>query len=110
MTTALDHPKRAALLDELHARRAPRLQPRARVVHLALKHAHNAANRDRGADLEHLAALTGEPPLPFGTRHHVFTRSLASGDAEVTWESHTELTAYTAVVADPPRGALRRRR
>ena len=101
MTTARDHPKRAALLDELHARRAPRLQPRARVVHLALKHAHNAANRDRTADLEHLAALTGEEAMPPGTRHHVFNLSDDQGDAVVRWESHTELTAYTAVVADP---------
>ena len=93
----LDHPKRGPLLDELHARAAPRLQAPTRVVHLALKQPNNAANRDRSLDLTQLANLAAQQDISSDTRHHVFTR----GPAEVTWESHTEYVAYTAVIPDP---------
>ncbi|NYD99689.1 putative membrane-anchored protein [Kineosphaera limosa] len=61
MNANLDHPKRQWLLEELHARTAPRVQAPVRVIHLALKQPANAAGRDRNADLRQLIALQGSP-------------------------------------------------
>lgn len=92
-----DHPLREALLDELHAREAPRITTPATVIGLALKRPHQAAQRDREEDLAQLSALAGGATFAPGTKHAAFSRD----GWDITWESHTEFTSYTAV-ADAP--------
>ena len=95
-----DHPGRGPLLEELHARPAPRIHPSSLVLHLALEQPQAAAVRDRGDDVRQLRALVGGDGagLPEEPRHHVFQR----GAWEITWESHTEFTSYTAVRPELP--------
>ncbi|NNM48200.1 DUF3422 family protein [Knoellia koreensis] len=97
----LDHPGRVPLLEELHARPAPRFGAPALVLHLALAQPAAAAVRDRGDDERQLRALISATADALdGARHHVFRR----GPWEVTWESHTEFTSYTAVRPEPDAG------
>ncbi|WP_392424064.1 DUF3422 family protein [Barrientosiimonas humi] len=92
-----DHPLREALLDELHAREAPRITTPATVLGIALKRPHQAAQRDREEDLGQLSALAGGAAFAPGTKHAAFTRD----GWRVLWESHTEFTSYTAVAESP---------
>ena len=92
-----DHPHRETLANELHARPFPRIGAPSHVLFFALKQTRDAASRDRGRDLGHLAALlarfaAGEPE-PGAT--HWFGKI---GPHRLKWECHTEFTTYTLFV------------
>ncbi|MEX1663058.1 DUF3422 family protein [Thioclava sp. 15-R06ZXC-3] len=90
-----DHPQRYALVNELHARPYPRLSVPGHAVYVAFKEPHNAANRDRAKDQEHLQALltrAGATPPQTGITHYAGR----IGRHELKWESHTEFTTYLA--------------
>jgi uncharacterized membrane-anchored protein len=95
-----EHPQRLALTNELHARPFQPMQAPGRCLHLALKPATNAAERDPNADVEHLLALLdrhGAPhPRPDASHH---TAEL--GRVRLTWERHTEFVSYTLYEAVP---------
>ena len=89
-----DHPLRYAMTNELHARPFPSLGVPASAVYLAIKQPHDAANRDRRADLDHLTALLdrhGAPHPRPGDTHY----SGRIGRHILKWESHTEFVTYT---------------
>lgn len=95
-----DHPLRATINDELHARPHPRLTAPAVLSHVVLM----AGEADAEADRERFAALcreNGATPPPEGARHH----AAAVGGRTVRWERHGEFTAVTVVadaIADLP--------
>ncbi|KPP92013.1 MAG: putative membrane-anchored protein conserved in bacteria [Rhodobacteraceae bacterium HLUCCA08] len=99
-----DHPLRYQVANELHARPFPVLQAPSRAVFLALKPAQKAAERDRGADFDHLLDLLdrhGAPHPPAGATHYFGQ----IGKHQLKWESHTEFVTYTIFgdgVADTP--------
>ena len=91
----IDHPLRFSLTEELHARPSPRLTVPCHAVMVAFKEPRDAANRDRGADLAHLADLLarhGAPPPSPGATH--VTAQI--GAYRLRWESYTEFVTYTA--------------
>lgn len=94
-TTPLpDLPDRYALSNELHARPFPELKAPCRAVCVAIKQEHNAAERDRDADREHLIELLdrfGAPHPAPGANHH----SARIGNGFLKWEQHTEFVSYT---------------
>ena len=94
MSPIEDHPLRYPMANELHARPFPRVKAPARAAYLAIKPAHNAAGRDRDADLAHLVALLDrygvQHPQP-GATHY----SGMIGKHMLKWESHTEFVTYT---------------
>ncbi|MCX7888321.1 MAG: DUF3422 domain-containing protein [Rhodobacteraceae bacterium] len=95
MTPIDDHPLRFALVNELHARPFPALEAPSQCVYLAIKEPLDAANRDRGRDAAHLAALLdrhGAAHPPPGATHHAAT----IGKHDLKWESHTEFVTYSA--------------
>nr|WP_281358854.1 DUF3422 domain-containing protein [Flexivirga aerilata] len=83
---------RRPLLDELHARAAPRFSAPARVVHLALKDPGDSVARDRAEDRRMLSELAGEP-VP-DRRSFEFERR----GYTIDWENHTEYAGYTALL------------
>ena len=89
-----DHPLRYELANELHARPFPSLSAPCTAAYLAIKQPHDAAKRDRGADLAHLVALLDRygagHPQP-GATHY----SGKIGRHVLKWESHTEFVTYT---------------
>ncbi|SLN52285.1 hypothetical protein PEL8287_02751 [Roseovarius litorisediminis] len=89
-----DNPLRYQLANELHARPFPSLGPSCTAVFLAIKQPHDAAKRDRDADLAHLTALLDRygaaHPQP-GATHY----SGKIGRHVLKWESHTEFVTYT---------------
>lgn len=102
----LDHVLRTAMLDELHARPAPRMGVPSRAIHLALKVPRDAATRDRTADDRQLAALSQAADLAMGGGDPD-ARELAGHGYAVRFDSHTEVVTYTAhsttntVTSDP---------
>ncbi|MEI4231790.1 DUF3422 family protein [Roseovarius sp. D22-M7] len=89
-----DHPLRYELANELHARPFPTLEAPCTAVFLAIKAPHDAAKRDRAADLAHLTALLdryGAPHPQPGATHY----SGQIGKHMLKWESHTEMVTYT---------------
>ncbi|WP_085867803.1 DUF3422 family protein [Pseudoruegeria aquimaris] len=100
MPQIADHPDRYALANELHARPFPTLKAPGQAVFLAIKREHNAAGRDRGADVAHLLALLdryGAPHPQPGATHY----SGAIGAHRLKWESHTEFVTYTVFMEGP---------
>ncbi|WP_299837041.1 DUF3422 family protein [uncultured Jannaschia sp.] len=89
-----DHPERYETALELHARPFPALRTGSEAAFLAVKRAHDAANRDRAADRAHLFALLdrfgADHPKPDAT--HFFG---TLGRYRLKWESHTEFVTYT---------------
>jgi len=89
-----DHPLRYELANELHARPFPSLSAPCTAAYLAIKQPHDAAKRDRAADLAHLTALLdrygASHPQP-GATHY----SGQIGRHVLKWESHTEFVTYT---------------
>ncbi|MDT8327829.1 MAG: DUF3422 domain-containing protein [Roseovarius sp.] len=89
-----DHPLRYELANELHARPFPSLNAPCTAAYLAIKQPHDAAKRDRAADLAHLVALLDRygagHPQP-GATHY----SGKIGRHVLKWESHTEFVTYT---------------
>ena len=94
MAPIADHPLRYDLINELHARPFPQLQAPATAAYLAIKREHDAAKRDRAADLAHLTELLDRHgathPQPGAT--HYFGKI---GRHHLKWESHTEFVTYT---------------
>ncbi|TVP71733.1 MAG: DUF3422 family protein [Rhodobacteraceae bacterium] len=90
-----DYPSRYALVNELHARPAPKITVPGVAVFVALKPERDAAKRDRNRDRAHLLSLLDRHgaghPAP-GATHH----SADLGRHHVKWESHTEFVTYTA--------------
>jgi len=106
MAPISDHPLRYALTGELHARPFPEIRAPQSVAFLAIKQAGDAAarDRDRGADMAHLAALLKHygAPLPEKDATHYYG---AMGRYHIKWEQHTEFVTYTAFsdeVSDRP--------
>jgi uncharacterized membrane-anchored protein len=95
MTTAIDHPQRYPLVNELHARPFPTLRAPCHAVYIAIKEPSSAANRDRERDRAHLVALLdrhGAPHPQTGVTHY----SGQIGRHTLKWESHTEFVTYSA--------------
>ncbi|MGI3212371.1 DUF3422 family protein [Roseovarius tibetensis] len=94
MSRIEDHPLRYELANELHARPFPTLEAPCTAVFMAIKAPHDAAKRDRAADLAHLTALLDRygaaHPQP-GATHY----SGQIGKHMLKWESHTEMVTYT---------------
>lgn len=89
-----DHPLRYDLANELHARPFPTLSAPCTAIFLAVKQPHDAAKRDRAADLAHLTALLDR----YGTKHPQPGATHYSGEIGrhiLKWESHTEMVTYT---------------
>jgi uncharacterized membrane-anchored protein len=88
-----DHPTRAAINDEVHARPPGALQAPARLTYLALL----SGWADRAAQREHVAALARRfgrgPPAP-GANHY----RVDFGPFRLTWEGHTEFARYNFIV------------
>ncbi len=100
MSAIEDHPQRYALVNELHARPAPRINAPGTAVFIALKPKANAAKRPRDKDRAHLLALLDRHgaghPAPDATH---FSADL--GRHNLKWESHTEFVTYTAFEEGP---------
>ena len=90
-----DHPQRYALVNELHTRPSPRLEAPCTAVFLAVKQRGDAASRDRGRDVAHLADLCARhgAARPDTTAGH-YAGEL--GRYKLRWESHTEFVTYSA--------------
>lgn len=93
-TALADHPQRAALANELHARPFPPLEVPCHAVYLALQQPSDAAARDRSLDRAHLLALLDrfDAPHPEPGAKHYFG---ALGTHRIKWECHTEFVTYT---------------
>ncbi len=94
MSPIKDHPLRYELANELHARPFPSLTAPCTAVFLAVKQPHDAAKRDRAADLAHLTALLDR----YGATHPQPGATHYSGEIGrhgLKWESHTEMVTYT---------------
>ncbi len=91
-----DHPLRAALTGEIHARPYPLILPPVRASHLAFASGEDAAEAER-AHVARLCARLGAPAPAAGATHfaHDF------GDFSILWERHTEFSTYTILVAGP---------
>lgn len=94
MSPIKDHPLRYRLANELHARPFPVLAAPGRAAYLAIKKDHDAAARDKDADLAHLVALLDRfgAPHPQPGANHYFGQI---GRHQIKWESHTEFVTYT---------------
>ncbi|MEN8918672.1 MAG: DUF3422 domain-containing protein [Octadecabacter sp.] len=94
MSSIKDHPLRYATANELHARPFPTLKAPSHAAYLAIKPAHNAAGRDRAADMVHLKSLLDHfaAPHPEDGATHYFGQI---GRHVLKWESHTEFVTYT---------------
>ncbi|MFN3970870.1 MAG: DUF3422 family protein [Gemmobacter sp.] len=95
MPVVVDHPQRFNTVNELHARPFPALEAPCHAVYVAFKEPVEAANRDRGRDAAHLAALLGHysaPLPPEGATHF----AAPIGKHDLKWESHTEFVTYSA--------------
>lgn len=104
-----DHPLRAALTNEVHARPPEALIAPLRATHLAMVTGEGTAE----AEARHLARLcahAGIAPPPSGTGHY----SADFGTFRLKWERHTEFSSYTVfrpghygeAFADPALNAL----
>lgn len=91
-----DHPLRALLTGEIHARPYPAIAPPMRASHLALVSGEDAAEAER-AHIATLCARLGAPPPPADATHfaHDF------GAFSLLWERHTEFSTYTIMVRGP---------
>ncbi|WP_134725755.1 DUF3422 family protein [Paracoccus luteus] len=97
----VDHPLRYAMVNELHARPSPRLDAPATAVLVAFKEPRDAANRDRAADIAHLAALAerhGAPAPQHGAGHY----AAMLGRHQLRWEGHTEFVSYACFAPGLP--------
>lgn len=91
-----DHPQRAELTNELHARPSMAITAPAQVGFIVLKTTENAVNRPPDEDHRALAALAQHYGLPApDPRANHYRGSL--GMAALKWERHTEVATYTLV-------------
>lgn len=88
----MDHPLRAPLANELHARPFLRLSGSVALAHVAVYSADDATVHEQL--LRTLCDLTGLPaPEPGGTHY----AAQWNGDRQLKWERHTEFSTYTFV-------------
>lgn len=85
-----EHPSRAEILNELHARPFLPLDTPRRIYHFAFLTDHEQAQADREAILSLACAHGVEPPEP-GAKFHYFIL----GDWRLRWEQHTEFVTYS---------------
>ena len=91
---SLDHPQRIALAGELHARPFMRIDPPARVLHLALFDGESLTQHP--AWLAILCECFGVTPPVSGARY--FSHDF--GPYRLKWENHAEFSTYTFVLRD----------
>jgi uncharacterized membrane-anchored protein len=97
--TIRDHPLRAALSEEMHVRRLPRLAPPCRMMQVVTLLGETNAEAAR----EHIQALMteGTTLVPLSAKYAV----LAISGITLVWERHTEFATYTllrpGLTADP---------
>ena len=87
------HPRRASLIDELHARPFQPMAAPGRVLRLAFKEPIGAAERDQSLDYAHLIRLLNRYDAPHpepGARQY----SAKLGALRLKWECHTEFVSY----------------
>ncbi|MFT0860839.1 DUF3422 family protein [Ancylobacter sp. G4_0304] len=85
-----DHPLRAPVLAELHARPFVSVSTPARILHVAFLVDRDAARADRSAFAAFCAARGHAGPAADAKHHRV-----TFGGAVLRWESHAEFTTYT---------------
>ena len=103
MLRCFDHPLRAQLTDELHARPFQPVSRPGQVFSIAFKPTSAAAERDPARDLAHLEQLLswyGVAPPAEGASHH----ASIIGAVRLKWERHTEFVSYTFYGAGAPDG------
>jgi uncharacterized membrane-anchored protein len=88
----IDHPRRATINDELHARPHPRLTAPATLSHVVLMVPEGEAEADR-ARFAAFCATHGVAPPPAEARHH----TIALAGRILRWERHGEFVAVTAI-------------
>lgn len=88
-----DHPDRAQIVAELHARPFETLSAPLRASHIAMLSGSAAADRDHVARL--CEALEQRVPLAQATHH-----SVELGAFRLRWERHTEFSTYTFFIGD----------
>lgn len=91
---SLDHPQRIALAGELHARPFMRIDPPARVLHLALFDGETLTRHP--VWLAILCECFGVTPPASGARY--FSHDF--GPYRLKWENHAEFSTYTFVLRD----------
>jgi uncharacterized membrane-anchored protein len=88
----VDHPLRAALTNEVHARPFATLRTPARITHVAMLSGEGGFAADR-AHLDRLLTAFGRP-LPAADANHVFQDC---GAFRLKWERHTEFCTWTVI-------------
>ncbi len=87
-----DHPLRAALTNEIHARPPLALRAPARASHLAMLSGERGGDADR-AHLAELCRSLGSPEPGAQANHHI----IDLGFGRLKWERHTEFSSYTVL-------------
>ena len=85
-----DHPLRATLTNEFHARPPEALRPPLRATHLAMLSGEAAGPQERAHISELCARFDAPLPAPGAVVH-----SVDLGPFHLKWERHTEFSAYT---------------
>ena len=85
-----DHPLRALLTNEFHARPPEALRPPLRATHLAMLSGEAAGPQERAHVAELCARFDAPLPSPDAVLH-----SVDLGPFHLKWERHTEFSAYT---------------
>jgi len=88
----IDHPERASLASELHARPFPQVQAPASIAYLAVT-SQGSSTKDRAVLLKLLKAMGHADQVATGS--HFFGDL---GDTKLKWERHTEFVTYTLFV------------
>ncbi|MEM7060773.1 MAG: DUF3422 domain-containing protein [Pseudomonadota bacterium] len=98
-----NHPQRAALTEELHARPFQPVMAPCRALLLAFKQPKAAAERDHDIDRSHLLALLDQFDAPHPAEDAKQHTAMLD-DVRLKWESHTEFVSYTLILeeAEPP--------
>ncbi|TXC71177.1 DUF3422 domain-containing protein [Sphingomonas ginsenosidivorax] len=87
--TMPNHPLRAALSEEMHLRRLPRLAAPCRLVQIVT--VLDEATADAARDHIDMLAIDGRSIVPLASKYGV----LALGGMTLVWERHTEFATYT---------------
>ncbi len=104
----VDHPLRAAVLGELHARPFTPIETPRRILHFGFLIDATAAQAERAALAAFCAGNGVAPPSPTAKHHRC-----AFGSATLRWENHAEFSTYTwelpapgAVPFEPAAGTI----
>lgn len=91
-----DHPLRAPLTNEVHARPFAALRTPERISHIAMLTGEGGSETDR-AHLERLCRAFGAQPPPAGASHSIHDL----GAFRLKWERHTEFCSWTVFEQGP---------